>query len=151
MRLYETNNISQNFRGIILCFCSVSYSWDVLCWLWVLLSVLLKEDCKNLVLFKHSSLFLHEKKLTLLCSQWRRKKQNRLWRLHLAAMPTRGVGVAAVAHGDDDVDDMTVFGDVGADPALGTWNRAADMLRSWGLKEKQVVEFSGKVTPTREY
>jgi hypothetical protein len=66
-------------------------------------------------------------------------------------MPTRGVGVAAVAHGDDDVDDMTVFGDVGADPALGTWNRAADMLRSWGLKEKQVVEFSGKVTPTREY
>ena len=44
-------------------------------------------------------------------------------------MPTRGVGVATVAHGDDDVDEMTVFGDVGAEPALGTWNLAADMLR----------------------
>ena len=53
-----------------------------------------------------------------------------LWFASLAAMPARGVGVAAVANGDDDVDDITVLGDVGADPALGTWNLAAAMLRS---------------------
>ena len=65
-----------------------------------------------------------------------------LWLASLCAMPTRGVGVATVAHGDDDVDEMTVFGDVGAEPALGTWNLAADMLRSWGLEQKKNVSIS---------
>ena len=37
-------------------------------------------------------------------------------------MPTRGVCITPGAKGDDDVDDITVFGDVGAEPPLGIWN-----------------------------
>jgi hypothetical protein len=51
-------------------------------------------------------------------------------------MPTSGV---CMAKGEDDVDDITVFGDVGAEPPLGIWNRAADILRSCGLKYKMKV------------
>ena len=54
----------------------------------------------------------------------------------LAPMPTSGV---CMAKGEDDVDDITVFGDVGAEPPLGIWNRAADILRSCGLEYKMKV------------
>jgi hypothetical protein len=51
-------------------------------------------------------------------------------------MPTSGV---CMAKGEDDVDDITVLGDVGAEPPLGIWNRAADILRSCGLEYKMKV------------
>ena len=37
-------------------------------------------------------------------------------------MPNRGVCIAPAAKGDDDVEDITVLGDVGAEPPLVIWN-----------------------------
>jgi len=55
--------------------------------------------------------------------------------VNLAAIPTRGGPGAPAANGDDEVDDMNVLGEVGAEPPLVIWNRAAIMLRSWGLEK----------------
>ena len=56
--------------------------------------------------------------------------------VNLAAIPTRGGPGVPAANGDDEVDDMNVLGEVGAEPPLVIWNRAAIMLRSWGLEKK---------------
>jgi hypothetical protein len=45
-----------------------------------------------------------------------------LWLARRAAIPTKGVCIAPAARGDDEVDDITFLGDVGAEPPLGIWN-----------------------------